>query len=124
MIVRCAFYHSIQTLCIPNRFGLLSGHVLGNSCPLGWPYVLIVFLSVCDFYLFPILVLRVGFGFCSSSCSLLFYYFYLYITVANDVAFGGRKSLIIIMYIVIAHIIFLAFGIIGFILVILKIEHC
>ena len=23
--------------------GLLSGHFFGNSCPLGWPYVLIVF---------------------------------------------------------------------------------
>ena len=35
---------------------------LGNSCPLGWPYVLIVFLSICDIYLFPVLVLRAGFG--------------------------------------------------------------
>ena len=42
------------------RFGLLSGHLLGNSCPLGWPYVLIVF---GNFYLFPILDLRSGFGF-------------------------------------------------------------
>ena len=25
------------------RFGLLGGHLLGNSCPLGLPYVLIVF---------------------------------------------------------------------------------
>ena len=25
------------------RFGLLSDHLLGNSCPLGWPFVLIVF---------------------------------------------------------------------------------
>ena len=25
------------------RFWLLSGHLLGNSCPLGWPFVLIVF---------------------------------------------------------------------------------
>ena len=25
------------------RFGLLSGHLLGNSCSLGWPYVLFVF---------------------------------------------------------------------------------
>ena len=31
------------------RFGLLSGHLLGNSCPLGWSYVLI------DFCLFVIL---------------------------------------------------------------------
>ena len=39
-------------------FGLLSGHLLGNSCPLGWPYVLIVYL-----YFFPILVLRAGLSF-------------------------------------------------------------
>ena len=25
------------------RFWLLSGHLLGNSFPLGWPFVLIVF---------------------------------------------------------------------------------
>ena len=30
------------------RFGLLSGHLLGNSCPLGWPYV----LSVLCLFLF------------------------------------------------------------------------
>ena len=38
-------------------FGLLSGHLLGNSCALGWPFVLIVFCPFV-FYLFPILVLR------------------------------------------------------------------
>ena len=31
------------------RFGLLSGHLLVNSCLLGWPYVLIVF---CLFVIF------------------------------------------------------------------------
>ena len=31
-------------------FGLLSGHLLGNSCPLGWPFVLIFF------YLFVIFI--------------------------------------------------------------------
>ena len=36
---------------------LLSGHLLGNSCALGWPIVLIVF-CLFVFYLFPILVLR------------------------------------------------------------------
>ena len=25
------------------RFGSLSGHLLGKSCPFGWPYVLFVF---------------------------------------------------------------------------------
>ena len=44
------------------RFGLLSGHLLGNSCPLGRPYVLIVFCLFVIFYLFPILFLRAGFG--------------------------------------------------------------
>ena len=39
---------------------MLSGHLLGNSCPLGWPFVLIVFYLFV-FYLFPILVLRAGF---------------------------------------------------------------
>ena len=34
-------------------------------------------LSVCNIYLFPVLVLREDLPFdCSSSCSLLFYYFY------------------------------------------------
>ena len=47
------------------RFWLLSGHLLGNSCPLGWPYVLIVFCLFVFFfyYLFPILALGAGFGF-------------------------------------------------------------
>ena len=39
------------------QFGLLSGHLLGNSCPLGKQFVLIVF---CLFVLFPVLVLGVG----------------------------------------------------------------
>ena len=59
------------------RFGLLSAHPLGNSCPLGWPYILIVF---CLFVIF----IHLTFWFkerdlafdCSSSCSLLFYNFY------------------------------------------------
>ena len=35
------------------RFGLLSGHRLGNSCPLGWPYVIIVFCLFVIFIYFP-----------------------------------------------------------------------
>ena len=35
------------------RFGLLSGHLLGNSCPLGWPYVLIVFCLFVFFLFIP-----------------------------------------------------------------------
>ena len=56
------------------RFGLLSGHFLGKSCSLGWPYVLFVF------WLFVILVishlvLRVGLGFWLLQF-LVFAYFY------------------------------------------------
>ena len=39
------------------RFWLLSGHLLGNSCALSWPFLLIEF-CLFVFYLFPILVLR------------------------------------------------------------------
>ena len=50
---------------------------MGNSCPLGWPYVLTVY---CLFVLF----IHFSFSFserdlafdCLSSCSLLFNYFY------------------------------------------------
>ena len=36
------------------RFGLLSGHPLGNRCPLGWPSVLIiVFCLFVMFIYFP-----------------------------------------------------------------------
>ena len=35
------------------RFGLLSGHLLGISCSLGLPYVLFVFLNICNFSYFP-----------------------------------------------------------------------
>ena len=57
------------------RFGLLSIHLLGNICLLGWPFVLIV-ICLLWFWLFSILVLRVGLpSGCSSSCSLLCHYF-------------------------------------------------
>ena len=45
-------------------FGLLSDHLCGNSCPLGWPFVLIVFC------LFVILVIS-NFGFESWICLLI-----------------------------------------------------
>ena len=35
------------------RFGLLKGHLLVNSCPLGWSYVLIVFCLFVIFIYFP-----------------------------------------------------------------------
>ena len=34
-------------------FWLLSGHLLGNSCPLGWSYVLIVFCLFVIFMYYP-----------------------------------------------------------------------
>ena len=39
------------------RSWLLCVHLLGNSCTLGWPFVLIVFCLFL-FYLFPVFVLR------------------------------------------------------------------
>ena len=42
-------FHLMLCIVLLVRFGLLSGHLLGNSCPLGWPYVLIVF---CPFIFF------------------------------------------------------------------------
>ena len=35
------------------RFGLLSCHLLGNSCPLGWPFDRIVFCLFVIFIYFP-----------------------------------------------------------------------
>ena len=34
------------------RFGLLSGHLLENSCPLGWPFVLIGFCLFVFLFIF------------------------------------------------------------------------
>ena len=58
------------------QFGLLSGHLLGNSCPLGKQFVLIIFCLFVIFIYFPFWFLKrdLPFG-CYSSCSLLFYYF-------------------------------------------------
>ena len=42
------------------RFGLLSVHLLENSCTLGWPYVRVVYLQVLFISHF---VFRAGFGF-------------------------------------------------------------
>ena len=36
-------FHICLFIILVVRFGLLSGHLFGNSCPLGWPYILIVF---------------------------------------------------------------------------------
>ena len=52
---------------------LLSCHLfLGKSYPSSFVVCSHCILSICNFYLFPVLVLRDGFGFdCSSTCSLL-----------------------------------------------------
>ena len=49
------FLYLFIILLVP--FWLLISHLLGNSCALGWPFVLIVF-CLFVFYSFPILVLR------------------------------------------------------------------
>ena len=36
-------------------FWLLSGHLLGNRCSLGWPYVLFCILTICNISYFPFL---------------------------------------------------------------------
>ena len=56
-------FHLMFIIILLVRFGYLSGHLLGNSCWLGWSYVLTVFCLFVIFIYFPILVLRAGFGF-------------------------------------------------------------
>ena len=56
MVLCCMlFFMSEFTLCLYIillvRFGLLSGHRVGKSCPFGWPFVLIVF---CQFFILGI----------------------------------------------------------------------
>ena len=46
-------FHLMFVLILLVRFGLLSGYLLGKSCPLGWPYVLIVFCLFVIFIYFP-----------------------------------------------------------------------
>ena len=58
------FHHIFVHYTFSSLFGLLSDHLLGNSCPLGWPFVLIVFC------LFVILVIS-HFGFESRICLLI-----------------------------------------------------
>ena len=59
------------------QFGLLSGRLLGNSCPLGKQFVLIAFCLFVIFIYFPCWFLERDLPFdCSSSCSLLFYYIF------------------------------------------------
>ena len=66
MVLCCLFWcqsfgdlspYLVLFIILLRRFWLLSSHLLGNSCALGWPFVLIVF-CLFVFYLFPILVLR------------------------------------------------------------------
>ena len=69
---RCCF-----TLCLfiilLVQFGLLSGHLLGNSCPLGKQFVLLVFCLFVILIYFPLWFWERDLPFdCSISCSLLF----------------------------------------------------
>ena len=62
-VARSVMFHLCLFIILLVRFGLLSGHLLGNSCPLGLPFVLIVFCLFVLFIYFPFMVLRAGFGF-------------------------------------------------------------
>ena len=44
-------FHLMFFIILLVRFGLLSGHLLGNR--LGWPYILIVFCLFVIFIYFP-----------------------------------------------------------------------
>ena len=46
-------FHLMFILYTFSSDGLLSGHLLGNSCPLGWPFVLIVYCLFVIFINFP-----------------------------------------------------------------------
>ena len=46
-------FHLMFVIILLVRFGLLSGHLLGNSCPLGWSFVLIVFCLFATYIYFP-----------------------------------------------------------------------
>ena len=57
-------YHLMFVQIIFVGFRLLSGHVLGKSCPLGWLYICsFCIVSICIFCYFAVFVLRVGFWF-------------------------------------------------------------
>ena len=55
-------FHLIIVHYTFSSVGLLSVHFFGNSCPLGWTYVLIVFCLFVIVIYFPF-GLRAGFGF-------------------------------------------------------------
>ena len=47
-------FHFMGVIILLVQFGLLSGHLLGNSCPLGYQFVLIVFCLLVIFIYFPL----------------------------------------------------------------------
>ena len=56
---------TFHIMLVHNNFswvGLLSCHLSGKSFPLGWPNVLLMFGLLVNL-VFPVLVLRAGFGF-------------------------------------------------------------
>ena len=46
-------FHLCLFIILLVQFGLLSGHLLGNSCPLGYLFVLIVFCLFVILIYFP-----------------------------------------------------------------------
>ena len=71
--VRVSSMFHLMLLILLVRFALLSGHLLEHNCPLGWPYVLMVFCLFVIFIYFPFWFEERDLAFdCSSFCSLLF----------------------------------------------------
>ena len=56
-------FHFMFVHYILIQFGLLSGNLLGNSCPVRLAICSHCILFICNIYLFPVLVLREGFAF-------------------------------------------------------------
>ena len=50
--VSVTFYFTCAHIILV-RFRLLSGHLLGNSCSLAWPYFLFCILTNCNISYFP-----------------------------------------------------------------------
>ena len=70
-------FHLTCVHIILGRIRLLSDHLLGNSCSLGWPYVLFCILTICSISYFPIWFWGLELGSdCFSSRSLHTFYMY------------------------------------------------
>ena len=69
------------------QFGLLSGHLLGNSCPLGWPFVLIVLCIFVIFIYFPFWFKEQDLAFV---CSQFLFIAFLLLLSTNNLRFRAK----------------------------------